>query len=60
MSFLKPSHHSFTFQYTGASAEITRTPFADNAKACLKNTSAVPETGGRHIRGHFTFFGPQS
>jgi hypothetical protein len=35
-------------------------PLALSESICLKNTSAVPLTGGRHTRGTFTLLGPES
>lgn len=48
------------FQYGGGSAAMTLTPLAASPKTCWKNTSAVPDTGGRHINGQLTDFGPLS
>lgn len=60
MRRLNPSHHSFMFQYGGGSAAITRTPREARPITCLKNISAVPETGGKQTSGQLTDFGPQS
>lgn len=35
-------------------------PLAAKPNTCLKKTSAVPLTGGRHMSGHLTVFGLES
>lgn len=39
---------------------MTLCPLDDSAIHCRKKMSAVPDTGGRHTRGHVTVLGPQS
>lgn len=51
---------SETKQVVKLLTEITRYPLAASCIICWKKTSAVPQTGGRHIRGLLTCLGPAS
>jgi hypothetical protein len=40
--------------------DITLYPEVERSRSCLKKTSAVPHTGGRHNKGLLTCLGPAS